>query len=93
MTNRKIDFLGPMIAVVAAAAVVGGTTVALVAAIAAEAQPAAGNPAMFSNNLILDALAAPNFAAIIVLGSAIAVAAAMRARAKARVAVRPLKRD
>ena len=84
MSNRLFDFIVRMLCVAVAAIVVGATTVALVIAAATETPPAAGT-VIPGNNLLLDAMSAPNYAAVIVLGTVIFIIASMRTRAKARI--------
>ncbi len=84
MSNRLFDFFVRILCVAVAAMVVGATTVALVVAAATETLPAAGT-VIYDSNLLLDAVSAPNYAAVIVLGTVIFVIASMRTRAKAKI--------
>ena len=85
MSNRLFDFIVWILCVAVAAIVVGATTAALVVAAATETPPAAGT-VISDSNLLLDAMSAPNYAAVIVLGAVIFITASMRTRAKARIA-------
>ncbi len=92
MSDRLYELVTRIFCVAVAAAVVAWTTIALVAA-AADAPAAAGETAIHYNNMLLDAVAAPNYAAVIVFGTIFFVIGLMRTRARAKARTRFRRTD
>lgn len=85
MSNRLFDLMVRILSVAVATMVVGATTVALVLAAAEKTAPTAAGTGIHYNNLLLDAVAAPNYAAVILFGTVFFIIGSMRKRrAKAR---------
>ena len=85
MTNRLYDLITRFVALALAVAVVGGTTIALVTASAAARPPGTGGNGaegngIFYDNVFLDALAAPDSAAVTLFGVVFLIIGLMRQR-------------
>jgi hypothetical protein len=78
MTNRLYDLITRFVALSLVVAVVGVTTIALVAASAAESPHGAEGNGIFYDNVVLDALVAPDSAAVTLFGVAFLVIGLMR---------------